>query len=65
LTVSKPGPNEGRTFFACSLGKGEPGRKKSGCGFFKWEDLDQVPILRTPNFSSKGFWKIFDATEKI
>ena len=49
LVVSKPGPNQGRTFFACSLKKSEPSRINSGCGFFKWEATD---LGQSPNFSS-------------
>ena len=41
LVASKPGPNQGRSFFACSMGKSESNRRISGCGFFKWEDSDQ------------------------
>uniref|UniRef100_A0A6G1RFU2 ERI1 exoribonuclease family member 2 n=1 Tax=Hypotaenidia okinawae TaxID=2861861 RepID=A0A6G1RFU2_9GRUI len=35
LSVSKAGPNQGRAFFCCPVGKHEANRK--GCGFFKWE----------------------------
>ncbi|NWI64497.1 ERI2 exoribonuclease, partial [Todus mexicanus] len=35
LHVSNAGPNHGRAFFCCPVGKQE-GRKK-GCGYFKWE----------------------------
>ncbi|XP_028940491.1 ERI1 exoribonuclease 2, partial [Antrostomus carolinensis] len=35
LYVSNPGPNNGKAFFCCPVGKHE-GRKK-GCGYFKWE----------------------------
>ncbi|NWH75287.1 ERI2 exoribonuclease, partial [Piaya cayana] len=35
LFVSNAGPNHGKAFFCCSLGKRE-GNKK-GCGYFKWE----------------------------
>jgi hypothetical protein len=53
LVVSKPGPNQGRTFFACSLKKSEACRLNSGCGFFKWETTDQG---QSPKFSnSKSF----------
>ena len=34
-TVSNPGPNEGKTFYACPNGKASD--KCRGCGFFKWE----------------------------
>ena len=33
--VSNPGPNEGKTFYACPNGKASD--KSRGCGFFKWE----------------------------
>ena len=33
--VSNPGPNEGKTFYACPNGKASD--KTRGCGFFKWE----------------------------
>ena len=36
-TVSNPGPNEGRTFYACPNGKASD--KSRGCGFFKWEKM--------------------------
>ena len=32
-TVQKPGPNEGRSFYACPKGK------QSGCKYFAWEDV--------------------------
>ncbi|XP_009073790.1 PREDICTED: ERI1 exoribonuclease 2-like, partial [Acanthisitta chloris] len=35
LCVSNAGPNHGRAFFCCPVGKQE-GNKK-GCGYFKWE----------------------------
>ncbi|XP_053847674.1 ERI1 exoribonuclease 2 [Vidua macroura] len=35
LSVSNAGPNHGRAFFCCPLGK-QGGNKKS-CGYFKWE----------------------------
>ncbi|NXF29128.1 ERI2 exoribonuclease, partial [Nyctibius bracteatus] len=35
LYVSNGGPNHGKAFFCCPVGKHE-GRKK-GCGYFKWE----------------------------
>ena len=34
--VQNPGPNVGRFFYACPLGR-KGMHKKSGCGFFKWE----------------------------
>ena len=34
-TASNPGPNEGKTFYACPNGKASD--KSRGCGFFKWE----------------------------
>jgi hypothetical protein len=36
-TVSNPGINEGRTFYACPNGKASD--KSRGCGFFKWEKM--------------------------
>ncbi|NXV77373.1 ERI2 exoribonuclease, partial [Atlantisia rogersi] len=35
LYVSKAGPNQGRAFFCCPVGKQEGNTK--GCGYFKWE----------------------------
>ncbi|NXA58102.1 ERI2 exoribonuclease, partial [Mohoua ochrocephala] len=35
LCVSNGGPNQGRAFFCCPLGK--QGGDKKGCGYFKWE----------------------------
>ena len=42
--VSKPGPNLGRSFYACPKGARE------GCSFFKWESLDlgQSPAFKPP-----------------
>ncbi|NXU51134.1 ERI2 exoribonuclease, partial [Turnix velox] len=37
LFVSNAGPNHGRAFFCCPVGKHE-GNKK-GCGYFKWEHV--------------------------
>ncbi|NXS26725.1 ERI2 exoribonuclease, partial [Pomatostomus ruficeps] len=36
LRVSNAGPNHGRAFFCCPLGK--QGDNKKGCGYFKWEN---------------------------
>uniref|UniRef100_U3KHY6 GRF-type domain-containing protein n=1 Tax=Ficedula albicollis TaxID=59894 RepID=U3KHY6_FICAL len=35
LSVSNAGPNHGRAFFCCPVGK--QGGDKKGCGYFKWE----------------------------
>ncbi|XP_025062786.1 ERI1 exoribonuclease 2 isoform X1 [Alligator sinensis] len=35
LNVSNNGPNHGKTFYSCPVGKHEG--KKRGCGYFKWE----------------------------
>ncbi|NXS82207.1 ERI2 exoribonuclease, partial [Erpornis zantholeuca] len=35
LCVSNGGPNHGRAFFCCPVGK--QGGNKKGCGYFKWE----------------------------
>ncbi|NXA97370.1 ERI2 exoribonuclease, partial [Melanocharis versteri] len=35
LCVSNAGPNHGRAFFCCPVGK--QGGNKKGCGYFKWE----------------------------
>ncbi|NXB30124.1 ERI2 exoribonuclease, partial [Eulacestoma nigropectus] len=35
LSVSNGGPNHGRAFFCCPVGK--QGGNKKGCGYFKWE----------------------------
>ncbi|NXF03023.1 ERI2 exoribonuclease, partial [Smithornis capensis] len=35
LCVSNAGPNHGKAFFCCPVGKQEGNRK--GCGYFKWE----------------------------
>ena len=35
LYVSNAGPNHGKAFFSCPVGKHEG--KKKGCGYFKWE----------------------------
>ncbi|XP_069762366.1 ERI1 exoribonuclease 2 isoform X2 [Narcine bancroftii] len=36
LTVSKPGPNQGKVFYSCVMGKRKADSTK-GCGYFKWE----------------------------
>ncbi|NXM78675.1 ERI2 exoribonuclease, partial [Serilophus lunatus] len=36
LCVSNAGPNHGKAFFCCPVGKQEGNRK--GCGYFKWEN---------------------------
>ncbi|XP_059835085.1 ERI1 exoribonuclease 2 isoform X1 [Hypanus sabinus] len=36
LTVSKAGPNHGKAFYSCAMGKRNPDNSK-GCGYFKWE----------------------------
>ncbi|KAH0631916.1 hypothetical protein JD844_019817 [Phrynosoma platyrhinos] len=36
LNVSNGGPNHGRAFYSCPVGKKEGNRKS--CGYFKWED---------------------------
>ncbi|XP_051877601.1 ERI1 exoribonuclease 2 [Pristis pectinata] len=36
LTVSKPGPNQGKAFYSCTMGKRNADNSK-GCGYFKWE----------------------------
>ena len=51
-TVQTPGPNVGRVFFACPLGRKGTG-KKSGCGFFKWEEQMRT-TGSSPNLLSRG-----------
>uniref|UniRef100_UPI00398E52D7 ERI1 exoribonuclease 2 n=1 Tax=Pristiophorus japonicus TaxID=55135 RepID=UPI00398E52D7 len=36
LTVSKAGPNQGKAFYSCTVGKRNAENSK-GCGYFKWE----------------------------
>ncbi|XP_029432172.1 ERI1 exoribonuclease 2 [Rhinatrema bivittatum] len=38
LLVSNVGPNQGRAFYSCPVGKRDEGNLK-GCGYFKWEYL--------------------------
>ncbi|XP_036388584.1 ERI1 exoribonuclease 2 [Megalops cyprinoides] len=38
LTVANGGPNHGRVFYSCPIGRTGSGNKKS-CGFFKWESV--------------------------
>ncbi|NXT22282.1 ERI2 exoribonuclease, partial [Syrrhaptes paradoxus] len=50
LYVSNAGPNHGKAFFCCPVGKHE-GNKK-GCGYFKWEHAflkEKSPDGLTPN----------------
>lgn len=35
-TVQQPGPNVGRLFYCCPVGRGGSGTSRKGCGFFKW-----------------------------
>ncbi|XP_067407100.1 ERI1 exoribonuclease 2 [Emydura macquarii macquarii] len=37
LNVSSAGPNHGKVFYSCPVGKHEG--KKKGCGYFKWEHV--------------------------
>ncbi|XP_074866298.1 ERI1 exoribonuclease 2 isoform X2 [Carettochelys insculpta] len=37
LNVSNAGPNHGKVFYSCPIGKQEG--KKRGCGYFKWEHI--------------------------
>lgn len=46
--VSNPGPNEGRTFYACPNGKASD--KTRGCGFFKWEKVLDSSSSSPQNF---------------
>ena len=43
-TVGSPGPNAGRSFFACPKGR------KSGCKYFVWDDASQAssPVSTRP-----------------
>ncbi|XP_078095966.1 ERI1 exoribonuclease 2 [Mustelus asterias] len=36
LTVSKVGPNQGKAFYSCAVGK-RNAENSRGCGYFKWE----------------------------
>ena len=45
-TVTTPGPNDGRHFFACPLGKAC--NSKGGCGFFKWADSPPAFVMVSP-----------------
>ena len=46
-TVSSPGPNDGRHFFACPLGKNCS--SKRGCGFFVWVDSCSTRVVTSPD----------------
>ena len=46
-TVSAPGPNDGRHFFACPLGK--TCSSKGGCGFFVWVDSSSTRVVTSPD----------------
>ncbi|NWI33971.1 ERI2 exoribonuclease, partial [Sula dactylatra] len=57
LYVSKAGPNHGKAFFCCPVGKHE-GNKK-GCGYFKWEyvllkEKSNGPTLNANSLISLG-----------
>ncbi|XP_048350655.1 ERI1 exoribonuclease 2 [Sphaerodactylus townsendi] len=54
LQVSKGGPNHGKAFFSCPVGKQEGNRKS--CGYFKWEHTllkDKCTLPSSP-FSPVG-----------
>ncbi|XP_010216391.1 PREDICTED: ERI1 exoribonuclease 2-like [Tinamus guttatus] len=58
LYVSNSGPNHGKAFFCCPVGKHEG--KKKGCGYFKWEytflkeKSSNVPPVNTNTLTSLG-----------
>ncbi|NXA38495.1 ERI2 exoribonuclease, partial [Eudromia elegans] len=58
LYVSNSGPNHGKAFFCCPVGKHEG--KKKGCGYFKWEyaflkeKSSNVPPVNTGTSTSLG-----------
>ena len=57
--VQSPGPNMGRVFFCCPLGR-SPGHKgfgkvKHGCGFFRWEvEASASPVGFNPKMDFPG-----------
>ncbi|NXD09108.1 ERI2 exoribonuclease, partial [Nothocercus nigrocapillus] len=59
LYVSNSGPNHGKAFFCCPVGKHEG--KKKGCGYFKWEytflkeKSSSVPPVNTDTLTSLRF----------
>ncbi|XP_054848978.1 ERI1 exoribonuclease 2 [Eublepharis macularius] len=54
LQVSNGGPNHGKAFYCCPVGKQEGNRK--GCGYFKWEHtlLKEKCMLPSPTSSTGG-----------
>ncbi|MFT7812076.1 ERI1 exoribonuclease 2 [Arapaima gigas] len=50
LTVANGGPNHGRVFYSCPVGKMGSGNKK-GCGFFKWGSVLFAAKSRTSSTS--------------
>ncbi|XP_042294076.1 ERI1 exoribonuclease 2 isoform X2 [Sceloporus undulatus] len=52
LNVSNGGPNHGRTFYSCPVGKKEGNRK--GCGYFKWEHTLLKEKLTPPPSASNA-----------
>ncbi|KAJ8391847.1 hypothetical protein AAFF_G00084630 [Aldrovandia affinis] len=50
LTVANGGPNHGRVFFSCPVGKMGSGNRKS-CGFFKWESS----LLKAKTVSASAY----------
>ncbi|XP_077173178.1 ERI1 exoribonuclease 2 isoform X2 [Paroedura picta] len=54
LQVSKGGPNHGKGFYSCPVGKQEGTPK--GCGYFKWEQtlLREKPALPSPTSRPVG-----------
>lgn len=55
-TVSNPGPNEGKTFYACPNGKASD--KSHGCGFFKWEMMLAGNCSPHSHASSRSYTKL-------
>ncbi|NWY45309.1 ERI2 exoribonuclease, partial [Sylvia atricapilla] len=53
LSVSNAGPNHGRAFFCCPVGK-QGGNKKS-CGYFKWEYALLKEKSNGPTFNADAF----------
>lgn len=57
LNVSNGGPNHGKAFYSCPVGKQEGNRK--GCGYFKWEHAllkEKVTVLSPPSTVGLQSW---------
>ncbi|XP_038676550.1 ERI1 exoribonuclease 2 isoform X1 [Scyliorhinus canicula] len=66
LTVSKVGPNQGKAFYSCAVGKRNAENSK-GCGYFKWEWVlkkEKNSPASSINISSTGSSRTFPSSQR-